>query len=585
MPSESLASIFHAFASKCRPAVLAALFACLTALVLACMAPGYARASYFSDVPEGEWYATWVDQAFDQGLMSGYTDANDELTGLFGPDDELTRAQVAMVLWRMAGMPGIHEDSLFDDVEFGAWYEVAVDWCVEAGVVTGYTSGVDEGCFRPDRPVSRQELAVMAWRYAEWAGMDTTEPDPVPLESTTDWESADSWALEALTWTAATGVLSGFDNQDGTKSIRPFGTATRAQAAKVFVMLSDQPSLPEPDKKPADGAESGEGNPGDAHDKPAYAVLYADGLLSLQRGDDTDPAHGKVLGSWEWDGTSSPWYEQRDSVRSVVVRDAVCVRGGGVFRGLANCTSMDLARLDVSGTTLLDSMFRFCASLETLDLSSWDTSGMENFSCMFEGCSSLRELNLAGFDTSRALDLSWVFSGCSALRAVDVSGWDVHRAESFSAMFRGCTSLEALDLSGWDVSSALYLASMFRDCAALTSLDVSTWDVSGAIDCSHMFDGCISLDPADIPSWDAPTEVDKGGKFADANEGESGDPSAELTPDEGLADEAAIFDEGLVDGLAALDGDFADAPEASDEGDLAPAVLELGEDPVSALAA
>ena len=517
MPSENLVSVFHTPASRRRPAVLAALLACLTALVLACMAPGYARASYFSDVPEGEWYATWVDQAFDQGLMSGYTDTNDELTGFFGPDDELTRAQVAMVLWRMAGMPGIHKGSLFDDVEFGAWYEAAVDWCVEAGVVTGYTSDVDEGCFRPDRPVSRQELAVMAWRYAEWAGMDTTEPDPVPLEFTTDWESADSWALEALTWTAATGVLSGFDNQDGTKSIRPFGTATRAQAAKVFVVLSDQPSLPDPDKKPTDGAESGGDNPGDTHDKPAYAVLYADGLLSLQRGDNTDPAHGEVLGVWQWDGASSPWYEQRDSVRSVVVRDAVRVRGGGVFRGLARCTSMDLACLDVSGTTLLDSMFRSCASLETLDLSSWDTSGVENFSCMFEGCSSLRELNLAGFDTSRALDLSWMFSGCSALKEIDVAGWDVHRAESLSAMFRSCTSLEALDLSGWDVSSTLYLASIFRDCAALTSLDVSTWDVSGAIDCSHMFDGCTSLDPADIPSWDAPTEVDKGGKFEDAS--------------------------------------------------------------------
>ena len=607
MPSESLVSIFHTFASKRRPAVLAALLACLTALVLACMAPGYARASYFSDVPEGEWYATWVDQAFDQGLMSGYTDANDELTGFFGPDDELTRAQVVMVLWRMAGMPGIHEGSLFDDVEFGAWYEAAVDWCVEAGVVTGYTSGVDEGCFRPDRPVSRQELAVMAWRYAEWAGMDATEPDPVPLESTTDWESADSWALEALTWTAATGVLSGFDNQDGTKSIKPFGAATRAQAAKVFVMFSDQPSLPEPDKKPADGAESGGGDSGDTHDKPAYAVLYADGLLSLQRGDDADPAHGEVLGSWEWDGMSSPWYEQRDSVRSVVVRDAVCARGGGVFRGLANCTSMDLARLDVLGTTLLDSMFRSCASLDTLDLSSWDTSGVENFSCMFEGCSSLRELNLAGFDTSRALDLSWMFSGCSALKTVDVAGWDVHRAESLSAMFRDCTLLETLDLSDWDVSSALYLASMFRDCTALTSLNVSTWDVSGAIDCSHMFDGCTSLDPGDIPSWDAPTEVDKGGKFADASEGESEDPSAEPTPDEGpadehvtsdeisadgfatfnegLVDELATLDEGLVDGPAALDGDFADEPASSGEGDLAPAVLELGEKPVSALAA
>ena len=574
MPSENLASASHASASRRTPAVLAVLFACLTAFVLACMAPGYARASYFSDVPEGEWYATWVDQAFDQGFMSGYTDANDELTGFFGPDDELTRAQVAMVLWRMAGMPGIHEGALFDDVEFGAWYEAAVDWCVEAGVVTGYTSGVDEGCFRPDRPVSRQELAVMAWRYAEWAGMDTTDPDPVPLESTTDWESADSWALEALTWTAATGVLSGFDNQDGTKSIKPFGTATRAQAAKVFVMLSDQPSLPEPDKKPADGAESGEGNPGDTHDKPAYAVLYADGLLSLQRGDDTDPAHGEVLGAWQWDGACSPWYGQRDSVRSVVVRDTVSARGGGVFRGLANCTSMDLARLDVSGTMLLDSMFRSCASLETLDLSSWDTSGVENFSCMFEGCSSLRELNLAGFDTSRALDLSWMFSGCSALKAVDVAGWDVHQAESLSAMFRGCTSLEALDLSGWDVSSALYLASMFRDCAALTSLDVSTWDVSGAIDLSHMFDGCTSLNPADIPSWNAPTEVDKGGKFADASEGESEDLSAEPTPDEGLADEPA-----------ALDGDCTDDPAASDEADPASDLLELGEDSVSVLAA
>ena len=585
MPSESLVSIFHTFASRRRPAVLAALLACLTALVLACMAPGYAQASYFSDVPEGEWYATWVDQAFDQGLMSGYTDVNDELTGLFGPDDELTRAQVAMVLWRMAGMPGIHEGSLFDDVEFGAWYEAAVDWCVEAGVVTGYTSGADEGCFCPDRPVSRQELAVMAWRYAEWAGMDTTEPDPVPFESTTDWESADSWALEALTWTAATGVLSGFDTQDGTKSIKPFGTATRAQAAKVFVMLSDQPSLPEPDKKPADGAESGEDNPSDAHDRPAYAVLYADGLLSLQRGDDTDPAHGEVLGSWEWDGTSSPWYEQRDSVRSVVVRAAVCARGGGVFRGLANCVSMDLARLDVSGTTLLDSMFRSCASLETLDLSSWDTSGVENFSCMFEGCSSLRELNLAGFDTSHALDLSWMFSGCSALKEVDVAGWDVHRAESLSAMFRGCASLEALDLSGWDVSSALYLASMFHDCAALTSLNVSTWDVSGAIDCSYMFDGCTSLDPADIPSWDASTEVDKADKFADASEGESEEPSAEPAPDEGLADEPAALDEGLVDESATLDEGCVDGLATFGEDDPAPAVLELGEDPISALAA
>ena len=61
MPSENLASTSLTFASKRRSAVLTALLVCLTALVLACMAPGYARASNFSDVPEDEWYATWVD--------------------------------------------------------------------------------------------------------------------------------------------------------------------------------------------------------------------------------------------------------------------------------------------------------------------------------------------------------------------------------------------------------------------------------------------------------------------------------------------------------------------------------------------
>ena len=234
------------WAAKVGGGVLGRVWALVAALALLlgliAMAPAPAQAASFRDVPSGQWYTSWVDQASDQGLMSGFTDpATGRPTGYFGPDEPLTRAQVATVLWRMAGGPSSGHAS-FPDVERGSWYDAPVAWCVKAGVVTGYTSGPDKGCFRPNRPVTRQELATMVYRYAKYAGMDVADPDPSAFRSTADWRTADSWASDALTWTAAAGVLSGVDNHDGTYSVVPFGTATRAMAAKVFVVLSGSPS-------------------------------------------------------------------------------------------------------------------------------------------------------------------------------------------------------------------------------------------------------------------------------------------------------------------------------------------------------
>ena len=234
------------WAAKVGGGVLGRVWALVAALALllglAAFAPAPAQAASFRDVPSGQWYTSWVDQASDRGLMSGFTDpATGRPTGYFGPDEPLTRAQVATVLWRMAGGPSSGHAS-FPDVERGSWYDAPVAWCVKAGVVTGYTSGPDKGCFRPNRPVTRQELATMVYRYAKYAGMDVADPDPSAFRSTADWRTADSWASDALTWTAAAGVLSGVDNHDGTYSVVPFGTATRAMAAKVFVVLSGSPS-------------------------------------------------------------------------------------------------------------------------------------------------------------------------------------------------------------------------------------------------------------------------------------------------------------------------------------------------------
>ena len=92
-------------------------------LVGLCLAgsPQQARAAGFYDVPSGEWYATWVGQAADKGLMSGYKDARGNLTGWFGPDDPITRAQVATVLWRMAGGEAASGAS-FPDVGPSDWH-------------------------------------------------------------------------------------------------------------------------------------------------------------------------------------------------------------------------------------------------------------------------------------------------------------------------------------------------------------------------------------------------------------------------------------------------------------------------------
>ena len=543
------------WAAKVGGGVLGRVWALVAALALllglAAFAPAQAQAASFRDVPSGQWYTSWVDQASDQGLMSGFTDpATGRPTGYFGPDEPLTRAQVATVLWRMAGGPSSGHAS-FPDVERGSWYDAPVAWCVKAGVVTGYTSGPDKGHFRPSRPVTRQELATMVYRYAKYAGMDVADPDPTAFRSTTDWRTVDSWASEALTWTAAAGVLSGVDNHDGTYSVVPFGTATRAMAAKVFVVLSGSPSAAKASytvafdsnggsavkaqtvkngakaSKPADPAKSGYLFKGWYSDKSltkaynfnsavksnltlyakweaesqAYAILYKDGLLSLQAGADTDPSHGEVLGTWAWDGLSRPWYDKRARVRSVVVRDRVVVSDESrIFGGLLNCRSMDLSKLDVSRAASFSSMFWGCSSLQSLNLSGWDVSNVTDLSVMFYECSSLRSLDLSGWDVSNADDLFGMFFGCSSLQSLDLSGWDVSSASRLSSMFYGCSSLQSLDLSGW--IAAADLSGMFSSCSRLQSLDLSGWDLSNASDLSGMFYGCSSLQSLDVSDWD-----------------------------------------------------------------------------------
>ena len=120
--------------------------------------PGGADCPAYSyrDVNTSAWYHEAVDYVLVNGLMSGYGN------GLFGPNDHLSRAQLCQILYNKEGRPAVTGSSVFTDVAGIAWYADAVIWANANGIVGGYGGGV----FGPDDPITREQLAAILWRYA-----------------------------------------------------------------------------------------------------------------------------------------------------------------------------------------------------------------------------------------------------------------------------------------------------------------------------------------------------------------------------------------------------------------------------------
>ena len=186
----------------------------------------------FDDVAADAWYAEYTEYVHEHGLMSGYK-YHDELTGIFGPEDQVTRAQVATVLTRHAeGDEGPGTGEVFSDVPAGAWFAGAVEWCQKQGIVTGDMSeGKAVGTFRPDDPVTREELAAMVYRYASLCGEGQGASD---LGGFPDAADVSEFAVEALGWCYRSGIITGHASSG---LLKPRDAATRAQLAKILTVL------------------------------------------------------------------------------------------------------------------------------------------------------------------------------------------------------------------------------------------------------------------------------------------------------------------------------------------------------------
>ena len=173
----------------------------------------------FPDVAEGDWFYDAVRYAYETGLMDGVGD------NLFAPNSQTTRAQLVTILYRLAGEPEPGGDSGFSDVETGTWYTDAVAWAAQNGIV----NGVSDTEFVPGDDITREQLAVILYRYAAYQGYDVSQR--ADLSGFGDAESISDYAQAALSWAHAQGLVLGFE--DG--SLRPQGTASRAQIAAVLM--------------------------------------------------------------------------------------------------------------------------------------------------------------------------------------------------------------------------------------------------------------------------------------------------------------------------------------------------------------
>ena len=173
--------------------------------------------SPFADVSRGDWYYDAVRFVFERGLMNGYGD------GRFGPNETLSRAQFTQILFNKEGGPGVSGAPEFSDVAGNAWYARAVLWAVSRSIVSGYGNG----SFGPDDPVTREQLAVMLWRYS---GSPAATNKELHFN---DESEISGYALEALRWAVENGILTGY----GDGQLAPQGQATRGEVAQMLYRL------------------------------------------------------------------------------------------------------------------------------------------------------------------------------------------------------------------------------------------------------------------------------------------------------------------------------------------------------------
>lgn len=384
--------------------------------------------AYYADTPLGAWYITQnvIDYVVEAGIMSGYTTAGGKLTGYFGPEDPISRGQVAVILHRMAGEPEVEKAQRFSDVNYSAYYGDAISWVRSRGIVSGYG---DTNKFGPDDPVTREQLVKMLGGFAGiYYGLDTSS-SCVSASRISGWSSVSSFARTYMGWAVDKAIMGGV-TQSGVTTLLPQGTASRSQAAKMLMVLDrdvigDTPPYEEPPADPQEGSADGF----------SYAIFT--GKEDIEEGD--------YLAYLDIDSDLSYWgpgiylYGYTGTATDLTIPAKV---NGQPVRAV-DLSFVDVTSLDVSR----------CAQLSQLEVLSDLLTELDVTNCPDLRVLSVSSEKLTELDVTRCTKLDSLRCRFCALDELDVSK---------------CTKLTYLDLDGNNLSEV-----NVRPCTQLLVLSVA----------------------------------------------------------------------------------------------------------------
>lgn len=174
---------------------------------------------HYVDVDPSKWYSGAISYVTIKGYMSGTG------KGAFEPDGQVTRAELAQMLYAMEGHPEVQVTQTFTDVPAEQWYAKAISWATSNAIVSGY----DAGTFGPNDPVTRQQMAAILYQYAVQKGYSTDKTDAAVLEQFSDANLIAPYATKAMAWAVNEKLVSGYQQW-----LEPLGNASRAQTAAIL---------------------------------------------------------------------------------------------------------------------------------------------------------------------------------------------------------------------------------------------------------------------------------------------------------------------------------------------------------------
>ena len=189
--------------------------------------------AYWFDSSPDAWYHDGVHYVLEHGIMGGYSAHG------FAPDDNASRAMVATMLWRLEGAPVVSGSIEFADVADGVWYSDAVRWAAAAGIITSTKIPADTAPwpmgFQPDDAVTREQLAAMLYRYAQYKNVDVSVGEDTNILSYDDALAVMDYAVPAMQWACGAGIISGMTSGTHAVVLAPQANASRAIVATMLM--------------------------------------------------------------------------------------------------------------------------------------------------------------------------------------------------------------------------------------------------------------------------------------------------------------------------------------------------------------